>query len=85
MSERRPMSPVLSIAVTLAVLLGIYLGAYYTIVKPIMGEAHYADHRKYSFGDFMEADNRWRRFFAPIHWVDRKLRPNVWGPKELPP
>jgi hypothetical protein len=23
----------------------------------------------------------WKRFFGPIHWADRKLRPTVWSRK----
>jgi hypothetical protein len=26
------------------------------------------------------AVERWGLFFAPIHWLDRRIRPQVWEP-----
>lgn len=69
MSDRKPVRWVAWVA-AVVVLIGGYVGAYYAIVQMSPG---YFSHRKESrFG---------RKFFAPIHWFDRRTRPELWEPK----
>lgn len=73
MSDRRPTSLVLPIAVTLAVLLGVYVGAYYAMVEPlrVRGGAVWPTYR----GEFQ---GPWSSFFGLAHVLDCRLRPHVW-------
>jgi hypothetical protein len=87
-SSRKP-GFVLPVAVTLAVLLGLYVGAYYAMVRPLGPVPFYSigdpnDPRWYNEtapGIVHGPHLGWMRFFSPIHWLDRRLRPHVWEPK----
>jgi hypothetical protein len=68
----------------LTLLLALYAGAYYAMVDPFdrvaMISSTYPPPRGrpipfYSFGG-----DAAKAFFAPIHQVDRLLRPQVWEP-----
>ena len=77
-SPRNP-SFVLPVTVTLAVLLALYVGAYFATVEP------YGDVPWYSLnfvpeGAGPEVDRCLDWFFAPIHRLDRRIRPHVWEP-----
>jgi hypothetical protein len=69
----------LPVAVTLAVLLGSYVGAYCWMAEPFPpsafpGERYTANVAGYPL--------KWMgTLFAPIHWLDRRIRPHVWEPK----
>jgi hypothetical protein len=80
---------VLPIAVTLAALLGLYVGTYYAmshprstgwprgtfLVEPFYGTREYG---QVPLPAEMEWHLRLFPFFAPIHWLDRRIRPHVW-------
>ena len=76
---------VLPVAVTLAVLLGLYAGAYYGIVRavdvtiagPGANPDGSFDVRYVKLPDYGD-DGQSRSFFAPIHWLDRRIRPHFW-------
>lgn len=57
----------LSVAVAL-VALGLYVGAYYAIVTPVRMPGR----TETNFTDLAGS------LFAPIHWLDRHIRPHVW-------
>ena len=82
-SPRKP-GFVLPVAVTLTVLLALYVGAYYAMVKPRIDVTHIGPVSG-AWVDFVP-QYPWRtmdRFFSPVHRLDRRLRPHVWGPKDL--
>jgi hypothetical protein len=72
---------VLPVAVALTVLLGLYVGAYYWLAEPFPpsafpGERYTANVAGYPL--------KWMgTFFAPIHWLDRRIPPHVWEPMPL--
>ena len=74
------------IAVTLAVLLGLYVGAYYWMVFPHpfpptgVRCLYYEGTDKARGGPVYATNPNWDRFFFPIHWLDRRIRPHVWEP-----
>ena len=91
MTEKSAQKPgfVLPVAVTLAVLLGLYVGAYYTMVRPDdsyprpQGAKPFALPYYAAPGTMVTNRNYpgdWNRFFSPIHWLDRRIRPHVWAP-----
>ncbi len=83
-----------STVATTALLLAIagYAAGYLWMVQPEMRERWYgytgdvipvrADYSgKSPFGGVAPRDQVfWERFFAPVHSVDRKIRPGVWTP-----
>ena len=80
-SDRKPSSflPVAGVAMLLA--LAAYVGAYYMMVRPVLKPL--APKREvipwYQGKSGSEATyRRWATFFAPIHWLDRRLRPDYW-------
>jgi hypothetical protein len=79
-SDRKP-GPILSIAVILAVLLLLaYVGTYYATVKPTpAGVVSDGLIRIDSIvPQYRISNNGWRRFFSPMHSIDRRIRPSVW-------
>jgi hypothetical protein len=56
-----------------ALLAGLYIGSYYAIVEPNSTP-------EYRFGGVAA-----EAIFAPWHQVDRRMRPESWRPKPLPP
>lgn len=73
--------PSLILPVAVAVLLGLYVGAYYAtadseIVSTVGVPGNFPPmwQPTYSIGN-LEFDG-W--FFAPVHWIDRRIRPEVW-------
>jgi hypothetical protein len=65
------------------ILLWLYVGAYYVMVEPAENRARRRIVPVYPVGYNAElweprygSLHRW--FFAPIHWVDRRLRPHFW-------
>ena len=77
MTEPRKPSLILPVAGAVLLLAG-YVGAYYAMVYPYDGMALFPSRRNgtVSWG----VRPAWERFFAPIHWLDRRLRPDVWEP-----
>lgn len=87
MHDERKRGILLPIAVTAVVLLGLYVGAYYAIVKslpislqspslpfrPLRAQPRYPVG---SDGPWVQQTLHW--LFAPIHRIDRFLRPGVW-------
>jgi hypothetical protein len=92
MAASRKPGFVLPLAV-LTVLLGLYVGAYYAMVEPVPFDDDPPDFEATyycPFAPFLESRRglglrvlRWQTecdaFFAPIHWLDRRIRPNFWG------
>ena len=87
-SPRKP-GFLLPVAVTLAVLLGLYVGAYYAIVE-VLPEWSYVPGTPgepwYSAswippGYRQVVDRCLTPAFAPIHALDRRLRPHIWDAK----
>jgi hypothetical protein len=78
MTEPRKPSLIMPAAVTLTVLVGLYVGAYYGLVERNSYRGGWAPHFAISQGD--QYPSVWSQFFAPIHWLDRRLRPHVWEP-----
>jgi hypothetical protein len=73
---------VLRVAVALALMLGLYVGAYCAMVEPTRSLLR-KPHPVYVIR--LGAENfRYRRYskaaalFAPIHWLERRIRPHVW-------
>lgn len=74
--------------IVLAALIGGYVGAYYATVRPsrdvdwlftaptgivvVQPGPEYAD--------FLSSSLPTEEFFTPIHWLDRRIRPQVWKP-----
>ena len=62
-----------------------YGGAYYATVQPgwmiISGVTWGPAWPEYRLPvkPSTETEDLARKFFAPIHWIDRKLRPEFWG------
>lgn len=93
MSQRKPTSAPWIAAVVLLVLTGGYVGAYYVVVdSAAVGHAFDDDFVEilptYPIAPVKMFDvtisrshkSAWRPFFAPIHWLDRRIRPHVWTP-----
>src|SRR5690349_3050581 len=93
MSDRKPTSVVMPALVAALVLLGPYVGAYYATVKPdfvALSDPDFGRNAVYPLlygtgwetdtSKFMTGQARWNRFFAPIHWLDRRIRPHAWEP-----
>jgi hypothetical protein len=89
MSEpRKSTSVVLPAVGVLTVLLGLYVGAYYTMVK--RSPTGRGDWRPFYFlpepvapqtaHGAIRVHFRSEPIFAPIHWLDRRIRPHVWEP-----
>lgn len=68
MPDRKPISAVGWIAAVL-LLIGGYVGVYYAVVQ--ISPGYFVQRKEWRFG---------HRFFAPIHWLDRRMRPHVWQP-----
>ena len=68
MSTRMPRLALATIAA--AVLIGGYVGAYFVVVQ--MSPGYFIHRKEGRFG---------HRLFAPIHALDRRMRPHIWEPK----
>lgn len=79
------------IAGTLVLLIGGYVGAYYGMaypsgsrsmprlesgIRPQVGLPIYLLGREH----YPRLDRGTVPFFAPIHWLDRRIRPHFWDP-----
>ena len=62
-------APLIAVA-TLVVVISGYAGWYYWTVKPIK-KSGWTDSNLTPLGEFI---------FAPIHYLDRRIRPHVWEP-----
>jgi hypothetical protein len=89
MTDRKSAGPWITGVATL-VLIGGYIGAYYAAVRPTfsLGDVVVSyNEALWAGGDtpleIVSSHRRWIRFFAPAHWLDRRLRPHVWG-TEIP-
>lgn len=83
-ATRKPLSfPWIGVAV-LAVLIGGYVAAYYATVERALLTENYSDRIKEICPIYPSLNRRLvnprTRFFTPIHWLDRRLRPHVWEP-----
>jgi hypothetical protein len=95
-TDRKP-SPILSVGRVVMVLLGLYVGAYYWMVErtfkldwPAATTTYFAEYppvaeywtESYEINSASDVSfRRWSRFFAPIHSLDRRIRPHVWEPE----
>ena len=89
MTDRKTSAPWIAGAVLL-VLMGGYVGAYYgTVGSAAVGHAFPREiwptypitPVTFSDGTISRSPkSAWRSFFAPMHRLDRRIRPHVWGP-----
>ena len=93
MSETRRLGTVGPGLAGLVLVLGLYVGSYYALV----GQSHRADMKRWvglcepnyskqlpAAWDVGPAGNRrLASVFTPIHWLDRKLRPDTWKPRPI--
>ena len=67
---------------SLAVMLSLYAGAYYALVRPRLYFASFAPHYGKRLPVAWNKKEQWSAritpCFAPIHSLDRRLRPHVW-------
>ena len=68
------------ITVALVALLVGYSAAYVLLMQPIWTIPHFgADWERYPiYRLHAPGDEAIRSLFGPIHWIDRKLRPEYW-------
>lgn len=81
---RRP-SLILSIVAVLVVLIGPYVATYYVTATPMWrrNEVAYPRlHGPLENPDAFRSWQRWKTFFAPVHWLDRRCRRFYWRPLE---
>jgi hypothetical protein len=85
------------VAIGVLTLLGLYVGAYYATVFPMRpvlefdGQGEDIRLQRLARGEAI-AGYHWESalgispaaLFDPIHCIDRKLRPETWGPKPPP-
>lgn len=83
MSERRKSAWL--VAVVPLVLLGSYVGSYYAMVTPrtdkfqnMIGASKLVTLPRYGLSGESEGVAL-KRVFAPLHWLDRHIRPRTWG------
>lgn len=83
MSEERKRSVAPWIAGVVLVLLGLYVGGYYAMVRPtfIPEPTGYLPVYRNLSAPRQTRTPSLLAFFAPVHRIDRRLRPNVWEPK----
>lgn len=84
MPTRRP-NPILLVIAAAGVLLGLYVSAYYVMVTPQTDKFHNMigasliitspRYRPFDEGEGRVAE----RVFAPMHRLDRQMRPRTWG------
>ncbi|MCC7425219.1 MAG: hypothetical protein IT428_33530 [Planctomycetaceae bacterium] len=83
MTERKTSAPWIAGA-ALLVLIGGYVGVYYaTVTVKGSGDPFYTPHAWFTDGSktsYLAWKGRLDRFFFPIHWLDRRIRPHVWEP-----
>jgi hypothetical protein len=90
-SDRKP-SLILPVAVV-ALLLAAYVGAYYATVQPLgklvssdtwmIAVPFYGPESELYHLDNAPWQERLQPFFAPIHWLDRRIRPQVWRIEDM--
>lgn len=84
MSELRPGgNRIAVVAVVVCLLLGLYVGAYcWSMEATVLGRASAP---YYDLPMPPQQRHLWHPayeiVFAPIHWLDRRIRPHVWEPK----
>lgn len=94
MVERKSASIVLPAIVTVLALLGLYVGAYCWMVRPLSLPGPPSPslvHQQIEFFPVYSrahlADVDWElhqqlsTLFSPVHWLDRRIRPQVWKPE----
>jgi hypothetical protein len=77
-SDRKP-SVIVPVAVV--VLLAVYVAAYYAAATPfrLVGRIVPVYSPPWDRADGLpKAPGGTHTFFAPIHWLDRRIRPGVW-------
>lgn len=90
MSEKRKGGFLLPVAVTVGVLFGIYAATYYAAVdtrgaydgRQLWIDPHYLRLVPSSVAHKEPCNNAIGIFFSPLHWVDRRLRPETWKPSK---
>lgn len=68
------------LSVVALVMLGLYVGAYYATVKPMFRPSTFptTPDPDYFYWHSKNEVSGGEAFFAPIHWLDRHLRPGIW-------
>ncbi|MCC7422076.1 MAG: hypothetical protein IT428_17490 [Planctomycetaceae bacterium] len=87
MPARKPNSIPWNGVVVLLALIGGYVGSYFAMVTPktrkfqnLIGASLLVTAPRYLSSDEDEGGVA-KRVFAPLHWLDRRIRPHTWGPK----
>lgn len=84
--SRKPSSNPWIGVVVLAVLFGGYVGAYYVTVEPYVHSRVAGTVIRLPTYSIPGSSERWQWsvdtlldvVFAPMHWLDRRIRPHVW-------
>jgi hypothetical protein len=71
---------ILAATVTLAMFLGLYIGLYYATFKEVI--YYRGTSGVVQFRMTPRTESMARLLFAPMAWLDRRIRPQVW---DLPP
>ncbi len=82
MTDRKISAPWIAGAVLL-VLIGGYVGAYYGMVVPVLLSSRpiiWPAYRHLWKPKVVVSSSFVPDMFTPIHWLDRRIRPHVWGP-----
>src|SRR5689334_4811126 len=56
-----------------------YVGAYYTMLEPSGGVPWFIAILEGRPKDYKDP-TQWGAFFAPMIWIDKKIRPRTWDP-----
>ena len=87
MTDRKTSAPWIAGAALLVLLVG-YVGAYYWMVMPLgfgsMVPYYTLPMTKAPYVYPHAPDSAVGKFFTPIHWLDRRIRPRAWA-AALPP
>lgn len=77
---RSPWTTPLVILVATMLLIGAYVGAYFGTVMPLWLEDPVTPFYTFPGQSFVSLrfHRIAERFFAPVHWIDRRLRPEIW-------
>lgn len=88
-----PCDAAMPITAVVGILLGLYVGAYYLVVDQALYPSNksglwapvpfYSDRLPVDCTRKVEWSDRIAPFFAPTHWLDRRLRAKKWEPRRL--
>ena len=93
MDPTRHASPFLAVAAVIAILIAAYIGTYCAMVHavslrysgggpvfPVYSRGNHLDAIQNYFARRPGDRDPLETVFAPVHWLDCRLRPHVWNP-----